>query len=223
MAMKVLVIGASRGIGNEFARQYLADGAAVTATARDDSALRQLRELGATVLALDVLLTQSVAGLAWQLDGSSFDVVVVCPGIYGPRHVGLEAADRDRIRFRHAHQCARRDAPAAPARRLSGAWRQVGGDVVANGFDRLSHGGQWLVVSRIESGIESVLKDASIELAGRAICVALHPGWVRTDMGGEQADLEVADSVSGMRRLLGSLTGDDNGRFINHDGAAIDW
>ena len=77
-----------------------------------------------------------------------------------------------------------------------------------------------------KAALNSVLKDVSLVLAGRAVCVALHPGWVRTDMGGGGADLEVADSVAAMRRTLAALGAADNGRFLNFDGRrwpGSDW
>jgi NAD(P)-dependent dehydrogenase (short-subunit alcohol dehydrogenase family) len=98
--MKVLVIGASRGIGVEFVRQYRAAGATVTATARSEDALATLRELGAKALALDVADAASASGLAWQIDGSAFDVAVVCAGVYGPGTSGLQSpteADFDAV------------------------------------------------------------------------------------------------------------------------------
>jgi NAD(P)-dependent dehydrogenase (short-subunit alcohol dehydrogenase family) len=74
-----------------------------------------------------------------------------------------------------------------------------------------------------KAALNSVLKDASLALAGRALCVALHPGWVRTDMGGEAADLDVADSVATMRRTLAALTAAEHGGFLNHDGQPLAW
>jgi hypothetical protein len=63
----------------------------------------------------------------------------------------------------------------------------------------------------------------ALTLAGRAICVSFHPGWVRTDMGGADADLPVERSAADLRRTLAALTPADNGRFLNHDGQALAW
>ena len=68
-----------------------------------------------------------------------------------------------------------------------------------------------------------MLKDASLAFEGRAVCVALHPGWVRTDMGGSSADIDVADSAAGIRRTLASLQPGDNGGFFNFDGSPLAW
>jgi hypothetical protein len=65
--------------------------------------------------------------------------------------------------------------------------------------------------------------DAALALDGKATCISFHPGWVRTDMGGSGADIDVATSVAGMRKVLADLTPADNGRFFNHDGQAIPW
>jgi NAD(P)-dependent dehydrogenase (short-subunit alcohol dehydrogenase family) len=86
---------------------------------------------------------------------------------------------------------------------------------------RTSSGG-WLYRAS-KAALNSVLKDASIALQGRAICIAFHPGWVRTDKGGAGADLDVQTAVADMRRTLAGLKPSDNGGFFNHDGAVLDW
>ena len=74
-----------------------------------------------------------------------------------------------------------------------------------------------------KAALNSVLADAARVLQGRAVCVALHPGWVRTDMGGAGADLDVAASVAAMRRMLAALTPAGHGAFFDHDGTPIPW
>ena len=69
----------------------------------------------------------------------------------------------------------------------------------------------------------SSLKDASLAYGDRAICVAVTPGWVRTDMGGASADLEVGTSVAGLRRVIAGLATGDNGSFLSHDGQKVSW
>ena len=74
-----------------------------------------------------------------------------------------------------------------------------------------------------KAALNSVMRDAALVLAGRAICVSLHPGWVRTDMGGAKADLDPAASIADMRALLARLQPSDNGGFFNHDGQPLAW
>jgi len=221
--MKVLVIGASRGIGFELVRQYLADGAQVSATARDDAGLDRLRDAGATALRLDVADGTSASALAWQIDGEVFDVVLLSAGTFGPRSDGLDApsvGDFDRVMhtnvlgaMRVLPQLAGALAPGARLAVLSSRMGSMGQRAAASG---------WLYRAS-KAALNSVLKDASIVLAGKAVCVALHPGWVRTDMGGAGADLDVADSAAGIRRTLAALQPADNGGFLNFDGTPIAW
>jgi NAD(P)-dependent dehydrogenase (short-subunit alcohol dehydrogenase family) len=80
--MKVLVLGASRGIGLEFVRQYAEAGDSVIATARDDEGIARLKALGATAFKLDVADPKSVSGLDWQLDGEKVDVALYVAGVF---------------------------------------------------------------------------------------------------------------------------------------------
>jgi NAD(P)-dependent dehydrogenase (short-subunit alcohol dehydrogenase family) len=89
-------------------------------------------------------------------------------------------------------------------------------------MSRRTNPGMWLYRAS-KAAVNSVLRDVSLALAGRATCVALHPGWVRTDMGGPDADLSVEDSVASLRRTLAALQPADNGAYLNFDGQPLSW
>jgi NAD(P)-dependent dehydrogenase (short-subunit alcohol dehydrogenase family) len=74
-----------------------------------------------------------------------------------------------------------------------------------------------------KAAANSVMKDMALALEGRALCVSLHPGWVKTDMGGQEADIDVDTSAASLRQVLDGLTAADNGAFFNYDGQPLPW
>jgi NAD(P)-dependent dehydrogenase (short-subunit alcohol dehydrogenase family) len=221
--MHVLIIGASRGLGLEFVRQYRAAGARVTATARSDAGLAEITGLGATPIKLDLLDAASASGLAWQIDGSQFDVVVINAGVYGPNLSAPDTPTQDDFDavmrtnvlgpMRVLPQLA--DSLAADARIaiLSSKMGSIGLRASSNG---------WLYRAS-KAAVNSVMKDASLALAGKATLISFHPGWVRTDMGGTGADIDPATSIAGMRTVLASVKPGDSGSFFNYDGQRLAW
>ena len=220
---KILILGASRGIGLEFVRQYRAAGDTVTASARTDEGLARIAALGATALPLDVASAASAAARGRHIDGRAFDVIVLNAGVYGPRTQGLEVPAQDEFdAVMHTNVLgALRVLPQLGAALAPGARLAVISSRMASIGLRTSPSG-WLYRAS-KAALNSVLKDTSLTLAGKAVCVALHPGWVRTDMGGTAADLDVATSVGDMRRTLAGLGAGDNGAFLNHDGQPLAW
>jgi len=221
--MNVLIIGASRGLGLEFVRQYRAAGARITATARDEAARDRLHAHGARTLKLDVTDMASVSGLAWQIDGEAFDVVVINAGIFGPRTEGLQTptqADFDAVMHTNVLGPMRllpqlTDA-LAPGARLAIISSRMG-SIALRG-----NASSWLYRAS-KAALNSVTKDAALSLAGRATVISFHPGWVRTDMGGADADIDATTSIAGMRTVLASVKPADTGSFFNYDGQRLDW
>lgn len=218
-----LVIGASRGIGLEFVKQYRADGWHVIATARSDEALETLKQLGAQAHKLDTTGTKAVAGLARKLDGEALDVAIYNAGVNSERTQGLatiDASEFDRV----MHTNVLGAMQAAPL--VLPLVEQAGGTFgfLSSRMGSLSlmdSNNSWLYrVSK--AALNAVVKAVSLE-ARRATCVALHPGWVRTDMGGAGADISVQQSVSGLRQILTGAPRERNGKFFNYDGAELSW
>ena len=219
----ILIVGASRGIGLEFVRQYREQGAAVTGTARSDAGLAHIRALGACALRLDVAGADCDSALVGAVAGAPFDIVVINAGVFGPRTQGLETptqADFDAVMHTNVLGAMRVLPVVAPLLAKGAKLAVISSRMGSIGLRESASG--WLYRAS-KAALNSVLKDASLALAGRAVCVALHPGWVRTDMGGAGADLDVADSVADMRSTLARLDAADNGAFFSHDGQPLAW
>ena len=221
-----LIIGASRGIGHEFAREYCRDGWRVLATARDKAALSTLDALGAQTFSLDVTQPEQIAALAWQLDEERLDVAIIVSGVYGPRTEGVETISSDdfdavmHTNVRGPMQLIPVLLPLTDAAHgvLAVVSSKMGSISEASGTTG------WLYRAS-KAALNSALKVASLE-SRHSACIALHPGWVRTEMGGPSAAIDAARSVTGMRAVIAearALRDDFNGRFIQYDGTKLDW
>lgn len=215
----VLVIGASRGIGLEFVRQYAADSARVIATARDEAGLARLRELGATALRVDVANPASVSGLAWQLDGEEIDIALYVAGIWSGDGATTPPTQPDFDRVLHtnvlgAMQAIPQVAPLVAASRHGGRFAFITSGMGQIGTVESSYGWTYRVS---KAALNMAVVAAQHDYPG-VIMVALCPGWVQTDMGGAGAPLSAQESVAAMRRTLAALTAADRGAFLHHDG-----
>ncbi|MGL4576454.1 MAG: SDR family oxidoreductase [Burkholderiaceae bacterium] len=219
-----LVIGASRGIGFELARQYRADGWRVLATARDDAGIDKLVALGCEPFKLDVTDAASVSSIEWKLDGEKLDAVFINAGVYGPRTSALEpplAQDFDAVMHTNV-LAAMQIVPQLTGALSAGSKLAVISSRMGSIGARTSSSG-WLYRAS-KAALNSVLKDASTVLQPQGVvCVSFHPGWVRTDMGGAGADISVEESARGMRSALSAAGAAQNGAFLNYDGTPIAW
>lgn len=222
--MKVLVMGASRGIGLEFVRQYVAAGEQVIATARDEAGLERLRSMGAKALRVDVADAASISGLAWQLDGEEIDVALYVAGVFPaadartpPTHVEFDRTLHTNVLG--AMQAIPQVAPLVEAAAhgrggrfvfISSAMARIGGVDNSRGW----------VYRASKAALNMAVASAQHDYP-KAIMVAMSPGWVQTDMGGAGATLTVAQSVSSMREAIAALTPSQKGAFLDQDGRAF--
>ena len=213
----VLVLGASRGIGLEFARQYREAGARVIATARDEAGLQRLDALGAKPLRLDVTDAASVSGLAWQLDGEKIDIALYVAGVmsHGRATTPPPREEFDRVMHTNvlgAMQAIPQVVPLVEA--AQGRMAFISSRMGCIGEVGSSHSWTYRVS---KAALNMAVAAAQHDYPG-AVLVVLHPGWVQTDLGGAGAPLSAADSVRDMRRTLDALTPAHRGAFLNHDG-----
>jgi NAD(P)-dependent dehydrogenase (short-subunit alcohol dehydrogenase family) len=215
--MNILVLGASRGIGLEFVRQYRAAGASVIATARDAAGLQRIEALGAKALKLDVADPASISGLGWQLDGEKLDVALYVAGVYTRGGATEPPAREEFDRTMHANVLGAMQAIPQVAPMVEAA----GGKFVfltsemghIAGVDN-SYG--W--VYRVSKAALNMAVAAAQPDYPRATFVAISPGWVKTDMGGADAPLEVGASVEWMRHTIAAAQHRRHVQFLDYNG-----
>lgn len=215
--MNVLVIGASRGIGLEFVRQYAQAGERVIATARDDAGIARIEALGAKALRIDVTDAQSISALGWQLDGEKIDVALYVAGVMS-RGGATQPPSQDefdrvmRTNVWGAMQAIPQVAPLVEAAQGKFVFITSGMGRIAD----VSSSYSW-VYRASKAALNMTVASAQPDYPN-ATFVAMSPGWVRTDMGGAGAPLGAEDSVRSMRSAIASLTKKQQGAFLDHDG-----
>lgn len=217
----VLVLGASRGIGFEFARQYAVEGARVLATARDEAGLTRLRELGATVFRLDVANPASVSGLAWQLDGEQIDVALYVAGVVSRPGADTPPTQEEFDRLMHTNVLGAMQAIPQVAPLVEAAAQGQGGKFafISSDMGRIGEvASSYCWTYRVSKAALNMAVACAQHDYPNAILAVLSPGWVRTDMGGDAAPVAVQDSVAAMRRTIAGLTAADKGAFLQLDG-----
>ncbi len=221
-----LIVGASRGLGLEFARQYVKAGWRVLATARSEASLAELRALGAQTYELDIANPEDIEALGSKLDGERLDVALIVSGVYGPRTEGVEAISAEDFEYvmntnvRGPMQIIPILLPLVDAAHgvLAVLSSRMGSITQTTGTTG------WLYRAS-KAALNDVLKITSLQTR-RATCIALHPGWVRTDMGGAHAAIDASASVAGMREVIAEAAAARevfNGRFFQYDGTELDW
>jgi len=221
----VLITGANRGLGLEFATQYAADGWRVIGTARRPDAATDLAATGAEVVALDVADPDSIAQLARTLDGRSIDLLINNAGI-SSRSGPIAELDADRAARAITVNLLgpMRVTSALMPNLRAGDRKQIVGISSRLGSIEANESGGYYGYRESKAGLNMFVRSLAADLRGDGFtCVVLSPGWVRTDMGGEQAPLSPTQSVTGMRTVISDLTPERTGRFINHDGTPIPW
>lgn len=221
----VLITGANRGIGLEMARQLSERGVKVIGTARKPGEADELKTLGAQVEQLDVIDERSVAALAERLEGVPIDVLINNAGVGGLRAPGIASVDFNDMAFTfNVNSIGPMRVTQALLDNLeAGDKRQVVSLSSMLGSIEMNTGGLYAYRAS-KTALNSLNKTLSAELGPRGYtCVVVHPGWVKTRMGGEAAPVAVEDSVAGLIGVIDGLTPASNGMFISYQGETLPW
>lgn len=220
----VLITGANRGLGLEFARQYAAAGWTVIGTARRPAQADDLRVLNVEILALDVMDEDSIAALAAVLEGRAIDMLINNAGIF-PRVSEISKVDANDYRQTLMVNTL---GPALVTQALLPNLRQGERQRIVNITSQLGsierNSGGFYGYRESKAALNMFTKTLAAELGPEGfICLAIHPGWVRTDMGGQNANLSPEESVSAMRVVIDNVTADDNGTYLGYSGDPVAW
>jgi NAD(P)-dependent dehydrogenase (short-subunit alcohol dehydrogenase family) len=215
----VLITGANRGLGLEFARQYTADGWSVIATARESSS--ELEQLGVRVEQLDMSDLESVSSFRERLD--SLDLLVANAGTYGPRSVTSAEDARGWAETFVVNTIA----PFLLAQSVLPLVERPNGKLIAitsrMGSIEDNTSGGYIAYRSSKTALNSAWRSLAIDNRGKVIAAVLHPGWVQTRMGGGSAPLTPQQSVAGLRQVIERLGPQDSGEFFSYDGSRIPW
>jgi NAD(P)-dependent dehydrogenase (short-subunit alcohol dehydrogenase family) len=224
----VLISGANRGLGFEFARQYSREGWIVHATARDPGAATELAALGGAVHlhALDVADPASVTALAVRLAGEPIDVLIANAGILldfqKPIH---EIGQEDFLRVFAVNTFGPLALASALRPNLERGERKLA-TAMSSLMSSLSRNdwGTQHVYRASKTGLNAIWTALAKEWQPLGIaCVLLRPGFVRTGMTAYHGDLDPPESILGLRRVIEGLTLADSGRLIGYDGQDLPW
>ena len=227
----ILVTGANRGLGIEFVEQYLNEGNEVIATYRNENSSIDLIEMGnersnLKLLQLDVSSNKSLNSFAENLGDSPIDIFINNAGVYGPRNSSFGNVDEENwipaIKINAIAPILLTQLIIKNIR--SGADKKLIFITSKMGSIDDNKGGGAYVYRSSKTALNAVVKSLSVDLENEGIVVALiHPGWVKTDMGGPNALIERDTSVRGMTEVISNLDITSTGNFYNYDGSIIPW
>jgi NAD(P)-dependent dehydrogenase (short-subunit alcohol dehydrogenase family) len=224
---RVLITGANRGLGLEFSRQYAADDWDVVATCRNPHDATDLKSLceAASIFPLDIADEQSIAEFLRAISDIPIDVVILNAGISGPPHPAAAVTRAEWVPAMVVNALAPlRLATGLCSNLQQGAQKKaVAISSLAASMAKYDLPGQYSYRAS-KAALNALWRTLAIEWRPLGIiCILLRPGKVRTRMTGFAGNLDPAESVQGMRRVIAGATITDSGRFIGYDGKEVPW
>lgn len=224
-SLTVLITGANRGLGLEYAGQFAERGYTVIGTARRPAEADELAVVADRVEQLDVADPASVAALAKRLEGVPIDILINNAGIFERQDTTIDGVDYEMMERTFAVNSL---GPLRVTQALLPNLRAGNRKLIVSMSSQLgsieNSNGRWYAYRASKSALNQFNKIWSVELGPEGFtCVVVHPGWVRTDMGGPNATYGTEESVAGLVGVIDGLSQEDNGRFYDFQGEPIPW
>jgi NAD(P)-dependent dehydrogenase (short-subunit alcohol dehydrogenase family) len=215
----VLITGANRGLGLEFARQYSADGWTVITTARQSSP--ELDALGVRVEQLDLNDADAVAGFAEKIDGS-LDLFIANAGTNHPMNSETAKDARDWQQMMIVNSIAPFMLGKSLLPKMAEGGKMIG---ISSGMGSIGDvGAGWVPYRTSKAALNMAWSSLALLARKQGVaCVLFSPGWVKTRMGGAGAEITPEESIGDMRKLIERLTINDTGKFLRRDGSELPW
>lgn len=221
-----LIIGASRGLGLGLVERLTEQGWNVVATVRDPAKANALSALpGVQVETLEMNSSTQLDALQQRLDGQVFDLLFVNAGVKGPDNQDAEAAQLAQVGDLFMTNSV---APIRVAQRFAGQLRPDGGVIAFMssilGSISIPDAPELALYKASKAALNSMINSFVVRLGDTRLSVlAMHPGWVKTDMGGEGADIDVLTSTRGMVEQVKAHAGKGGVHYINYKGETLVW
>ncbi len=233
MRSRVVIVGASRGLGHALALRYLDLGWEVWAGCRSLAQADQLRSAGAVVHAVDVTNEQTIAAFAAAVTAAGPIDVLINSAAIDARSLGADPDARGPFDLSIEHFLTEFEVnvggPMLTTRALLDPLLRSQAPKIVNLTSRtasMTVGAElcWDIgYNASKAALNALTVRTAHLLAGRAIVVAVHPGWVRTDMGGPDAALESDTAAQQLVTTISRLTAEQNGCFLRADGTTHPW
>lgn len=219
-----LIIGASRGLGLGLVQRLREDGWDVVATVRDPAKATDLAALpGVQMQTLEMNSGTQLDALQQRLHGQTFDLLFVNAGVMGPQDQNAERAklaDVGDLFMTNAVSPIRVAQRFAPQLRGDGVLAFMSSIL---GSVAIPDGSEICLYKASKAALNSMINSFVTLEQPQQTVLAMHPGWVKTDMGGENAEIDVLTSTRGMVEQIKANAGKGGLHFINYKGESLVW
>ncbi len=228
----IFITGTNRGIGLELVRQYLLEGWQVYATARQPEIAIELQQLASdytdmlTIYALDVCNEVQRQQIAEKLEGIPLDILINNAGVYGQSDAYFGNTDEEQwLEALRINTIAPMKIMELLAENIALGEKKIIASMSSKmgSMDDNGSGGSYVYRST-KAALNAIMVSAARDLKTAGIsAILLHPGWVRTDMGGANGEINAQQSAQKLRAILSSVHLEHSGNFYDIDGSIIPW